>query len=478
LPQKANFLLTREGEYGMSIIAIFHVIAEIFEIPAIILGSVALIGLLLQKKRADEVIKGTVKTILGLLILSGGSGIIAGALTSFAGMFDTFGFKGVVPFDEAIVGGVIAAVQEVAIATSIIMACGFIVNLILARITPFKYIFLTGHMIWIMAASLAWAFYDLKLSLGMIILFGSIIQGMIGVILPAIAQPIMRKLTGGNKIAYSHLTTLGVCCSGYVGKLLGDKKNNAEDIKMPKGLDFFRDVAVSLSITMFAFYIIVAIIVRINSGIEVIREITGGQNFVLFTFVRAFTFAAGVLVLLQGVRMFIGEIVPAFHGVALKVIPGAIPALDCPVTFQYGPTSLMLGFIFAVIGMLAGMTVSLVMGLTVPLPAIIGAFFTGGVSGLFGNTLGGRRGACIAGFVYGLICTIPVALFYPLYGTYGVSGLSLLCSDVLVVLAIIKLAFATNPIIVGLIALALFVSACVIISRKQAVSAPSVESAQ
>jgi PTS system ascorbate-specific IIC component len=312
----------------------------------------------------------------------------------------------------------------------------------------------------------------------MMILFGSIIQGMVGVILPAIAQPIMRKLTGGDKIAYSHLTTLGVCCSGYVGKLLGNKDNNAEEMKMPKGLDFFRDIAVSLSIAMFIIYLFVAIVVRVRSGADVIGAITGGQNYVLFTFVQAFTFAAGVLVLLQGVRMFIGEIVPAFHGVALKLIPGAIPALDCPVTFQYGPTSLMLGFIFSVLGMLIGMGVSLVLGLTVPLPAIIGAFFTGGVSGIFGNALGGRRGACIAGFVYGLICTIPVALFYPLYGTYGVAGLSLLCSDVLVVLALIKLAFVTNPIVIGVIALALFILACVIASRKKVVPQPSAENTQ
>ena len=453
----------------MSIISIFHIIAEIFEIPAIILGAVALIGLILQKKDGGEIIKGTIKTILGLLILGAGSGVIVGALVPFASLFDTFGFKGVVPFDEAIVGGVIAAVQEVAIATSFIMAFGFVVNVILARITPFKYIFLTGHMIWIMAGSLAWAFYDLGLNLGMMILFGSIIQGMIGVILPAIAQPIMRKLTGGDKIAYSHLTTLGVCASGYVGKIFGNKANNAEEMKLPKGFDFFRDIAVSLSITMFIIYFVVALIVRVTYGVETITGIIGSQNFVIFTFIQAFTFAAGVLVLLQGVRMFIGEIVPAFRGVAAKLIPNAIPALDCPVTFQYGPTSLMLGFIFSVVGMLVGMSVSLALGLTVPLPAIIGAFFTGGVSGIFGNVLGGRRGACIGGFVYGIICTIPVALFYPLYGTYGVGGLSLLCSDVLVVLAIIKLAFVTNPVVIGVIAIALFVLASVMASKKKVV---------
>jgi PTS system ascorbate-specific IIC component len=75
--------------------------------------------------------------------------------------------------------------------------------------------------------------------------------------------------------------------------------------------------------------------------------------------------------------------------------------------------------------------------------------------------------------VYGLICTIPVALFYPLYGTYRVAGLSLLCSDVLAVLTIIKLAFVINPILVGLIVLILFILACVMASRKKAASASS-----
>lgn len=447
------------------LMSIFHFIASIFEIPAIILGCVALLGLLLQRKSGGELVKGTFKTILGLLILSGGAGIIVNALIPFATMFQhAFNLQGVVPFDEAFIGGVIAAVKDVAIATSVIMALGFIVNLILARITPFKYIFLTGHMIWIMAGSLAWAFHDLGLSLPLTILFGSIIQGMVGVILPAIAQPIMRKLTGSDKIAYSHLTTIGVCTSAYVGKLLGNKEKNAEDMKMPKGLDFFRDTAVSISLVMFIIYLIVALV----CGNDFMKDkISSGQNFIIFSFMQAFTFAAGVLVLLQGVRMFIGEIVPAFRGVANKLIPGAIPALDCPVTFQYAPTSLMLGFVFAVIGMMIGMGFALVFRLTIPLPAIIGAFFTGGVSGIFGNTLGGRRGACIGGIVYGLWCTVPVALFYPLYGSYGIKGLSMLCSDVLVVLAIIKLAFVINPIIFGILALAIFTAACLIVSKRQ-----------
>lgn len=46
------------------------------------------------------------------------------------------------------------------------------------------------------------------------------------------------------------------------------------------------------------------------------------------------TFVAGVFVLLQGVRMFLGEIIPAFKGISEKLIPGARPALDVPIFMQ------------------------------------------------------------------------------------------------------------------------------------------------
>ena len=51
-------------------------ILNIFQTPAIILGLVALIGLLLQKKSAGEVFSGSVKTAIGMLVLSAGSSLI------------------------------------------------------------------------------------------------------------------------------------------------------------------------------------------------------------------------------------------------------------------------------------------------------------------------------------------------------------------------------------------------------------------
>ncbi|API92538.1 PTS ascorbate transporter subunit IIC [Virgibacillus pantothenticus] len=427
-------------------------IAEILTVPAITLGLVALLGLLLQKKEVTDVVKGTIKTILGILILGAGSSLIVTNLSPFATMFEeAFQLTGVVPVDEAVIAALVDSVAAIGRMTSFILLFGFLTNIVLARLTPFKYIFLTGHMMWILAGALAWAFHDLGVSETYGIIFGSIIHGIVLVLLPAISQPIVRKITGNDKVAYGHLTTTGVVASAWVGKVFGNKEQDSEKIKMPEKLSFFKDTAVSVSLIMFIIYIITALF----AGPEVVNPLSDGQNYLVFSTLNALGFAAGVLVLLQGVRMFLGEIVPAFRGIALKIVPGAKPALDVPIFFPYAPNALMLGFLFSIIGMIVGMLVSTLFGTIVPLPSIIGGFFTGGIAGIFGNAMGGRRGAMISGLTYGIILTVPVALFYPLFGleVYGVEGLAFLVPDGIIVLALIKLFFTLDIPIIGFIAL-------------------------
>lgn len=57
---------------------------DILGTPAILVGIFALIGLLLQKKNAAETVSGTLKTIMGFVILSGGANILVGALDIFS----------------------------------------------------------------------------------------------------------------------------------------------------------------------------------------------------------------------------------------------------------------------------------------------------------------------------------------------------------------------------------------------------------
>ena len=424
-------------------------LTEFFTTPAILLGIVALIGLIAQKKDLSGIIEGTIKTILGFLILSAGADLIVTNLAPFADIFvEGFGITGVVPFDEAVVGALSDSVAQIARTTALIIGFGFLVNVLVARITPFKYIFLTGHMMWILAGGLSWALYDLGVSEVNTVIFGSILQGMILTLLPALAQPLMNKVTGDNKIAYGHLTTIGVVASAYVGKFFGNTDKDSEDLELPEGLSFFKDTAISVSFVM----IIVYLVTVLFAGPAFVAEFAGDQNYILYGILRGLGFAAGVLILLQGVRMFLAEIVPAFRGIAMKIVPGAKPALDVPVLFGYAPKALMIGFMFAVLGTLVGMGISTIFNTVVPVPSIIGAFFTGGVAGIFGNAVGGRRGAMVSGFVYGILLSVPVALFYPLYELvdYGVSGLAYLVSDGITALTLIKLFFVIGLPIVGL----------------------------
>ena len=234
---------------------IFEFILALVKLPAIVLGLIALVGLVAQRKPASDVLVGTVKTILGLLIMSVGIGALINALIPIQAMFEksipAAGFVSLVTFDEAVV----SAVHSSNVA----------------------------------------------------------------------------------EIAFGHGQTLLKLFCAWAGRLVGKPEDTAEDLKVPEGLNFFRDMAVSIS-----------------------------------------------LVLLQGVRMLIAEIVPASKGVAERIIPGAKPALDCLVIYPFAPNSLIIGMIAGTIGQVLGMIALALIGWPVPLPSMIAAFFASGAGAIFG----------------------------------------------------------------------------------------------
>ncbi len=414
--------------------------------PALIVGLVAFLGLILQQKKAGDIFSGTIKTAIGLLIISAGSGILVGEILPFVGLFqDVTGLQGFATSSESVVAATQTTIAVVARTSSLIMAIGFIVNIVLARITPLKYVFLTGHMMWILSVTVAWALYALGLNDVMIIVLGSILQGVFQTMLPAISQPIVRELTGSNDFAVAHLTTLGTTAAGYIGGLVGNKEKDAEELDLPDSLEFFKDTAIAISLIMIIFFVGLAIV----GGPSVVAPYAQGQNYIIFMLLKALGFTGGVLVLLYGVRMFLGEIVPAFKGIADKVIPNAIPALDVPSLFGFAPNSLMIGFISAVVGMLVAMVASSLAFKTAPLVSIIGAFFTGGVAGIFGNARGGTRGAIVAGFVYGFLLIFLSGMAFVVFdfGALGSAGVGHDCIDAIAIMLLFKYWYIGVPLI-------------------------------
>ena len=112
---------------------------------AVILGLVALLGLILQKKPFADCLSGTFKTMMGFMVLSAGANVIVGALEPFSVWFAAgLGIDGAVASIEAVLA---VAMQNEVVGRDIALVYAgiFVVNLILARFTKLKYVFLNGE---------------------------------------------------------------------------------------------------------------------------------------------------------------------------------------------------------------------------------------------------------------------------------------------------------------------------------------------
>jgi PTS system ascorbate-specific IIC component len=412
-------------------IIIDFIIKNILTQAGITIALIAMLGLILQKKSAGSILTGTFKTLLGFQVLSAGSAIIVVSLTYFGKIFQhAFHLQGVVPSIEAING---QAMNQLGLGNQIALTfLGiFIVNIIIAALTKWKYIFLTGQaLLWMSTMTVVGGnFAGLKGFTN--ILIGSIIGGIFAVAMPAIAQPIVRKITGNDTIALGHFCTVGYMVESGVSWLFGErgeKKHSIESIKFPKSMEFLQDTYLSVAVVMVPLYMITAAFAGPKWG----AVGAGGLNYVMYAFMQGIQFVVGVYVLLAGVRLLLGEIVPAFRGIAMKLVPNAKPALDCPVLFPYSPNAVILGFITTTIGTVIGMFLMPIVGLAVILPGMLTNFFAGGTAGIFGNAVGGRRGAIIGGIAHGLFITLLPALLVGVLTHMGFVNASATDSDTIV----------------------------------------------
>ncbi|WP_418146155.1 PTS ascorbate transporter subunit IIC [Actinobacillus pleuropneumoniae] len=433
--------------------SILFFILDILKVPSVLVGLIAFAGLVAQKKAFPDIIKGTIKTILGFLVLSGGATVLLSSLTPLGGMFEhAFNVQGIIPNNEAIVS---MAIEKYGTATALIMAFGMVANIIVARFTRLKFIFLTGHHTFYMACMIGVILTVAGFEGVQLVFVGALTLGLIMAFFPAIAHRYMRKVTGSNDVGFGHFGTLGYVLAGAIGQAVGKGSKSTEEMDLPKNLSFLRDSSISISLTMMVIYYVLAI----ASGSEYVSILSGGQHYLVYATIQAITFAAGVYVILQGVRLILAEIVPAFTGFSEKLVPDAKPALDCPLVFPYAPNAVLIGFLASFAGGVISLAVLGQLNWVLILPGVVPHFFCGATAGVFGNATGGRRGAIIGAFAHGVLITFLPVFLLPVLGSLGFANTTFSDADfggVGIVLGYMAQVFnkdVITAIIVGLFAL-------------------------
>lgn len=385
-----------------------------FRNPALFMGLVVAIGLILQRKPIDAILKGIFKGIIGMVILLKGVDIVVSSITplanAFSGLFNTQ--------SNSTLGDFNVFLGQYGSYVGLILLCGFVINIIIARYTRFKTIYLTGNILfWYPMLFLAVGIENNVSGLKLFI-FTLIMYILVITIFPYILRKHVKYVTGNDSFTIGHTASIYCLLGSYIGKLVGQKDKNIENLNLPKSLSFFRDTNITAAIVMFIVYIIVGLFIGKESRIA----IYGSEPLITYSLIQGITFAAGMIILLTGVRMILGEIIPSFKGIADKLAKGSIPALDIPMIFPYGQNALLIGFIIALITSIGTLFLLGASGvLTFALiPLVVACYFDVAPGAIFANARGGWPAAIITSALGGIILMVLAAISLNLVsGTVG-----------------------------------------------------------
>ncbi|TDD36063.1 PTS ascorbate transporter subunit IIC [Actinomadura sp. KC06] len=388
---------------------------NVFGQVPILIGLITLIGLILQRKRFEDVFAGALRATIGVVILFIGVEVFTGGLTSFQNVLASA--MGTTPpkADKTLTdflgdqGGTIALVITVA----------FLVHVLIVRLFPAaRYLYLTGHlMFWVSTVTVASL---VTIAPGAdqltLVLCGAGFVAAYWTVQPLWMRPLMRRVMPDDRFGFAHTSSLACLITGYAARPLGSReKHDTEKLKLPRQLSFFKDVNVSTALIISVIMLVGVALADDGVVSKAATEMDPKLSPWVWALLVGLRFAGGIAILLFGVRMFLGEIVPAFKGFSDKVIPGTRPALDAPTVFPVAPTAVMVGFVASTGVFLICLGVFAGAGWFTLAPPMIMLFFVGGAAGLFGNVVAGWRGAVLGGVITGLILAIGQAVTWDLF---------------------------------------------------------------
>ena len=373
--------------------------------PPILLGLIALIGLAMQRKSISDIIKGTLSAAFGMIALSTGVSMLV---------------KAILPLNQAVqvqLGVEVAEglsdvtfVAEYGGDVGLAMFFGLAIHLLIARFTPVKTIFLTGHMLWWFPFIFVAGGVEAGLSGTVLIGLGAVLSALYWSFMPWIMRKYVWDATGDDSFLIGHPTGILSLIAGFVAKRVGNKEKSTEDLNIPEALGFFREISITGAIVMFIMNIVVGLIAPVT--------IPEGDNIVMFAINAGLNFAAGLLIMLYGVRLLINQVIPAFQGIAENLVPNAKPAFDVPILFNYKPNAVIIGFIVAMITSTILIVIansSNIFGILL-VPLVITSFFEVGGAAVIADGQGGLRGAIIGTTIASVAMVALVGISAVMFG--------------------------------------------------------------
>ena len=411
--------------------------------PAYFIGLLVIIGYVLLKKPWYEVLSGFIKATVGYMILVVGSG---GLVTTFrpvlVGLKERFHLSAMVidPYfgQNAVQAGLADKNAPAFIAgksfsqVMLLLLFAFIFNIVLVALkkyTKCRSIFTTGHVQMQQAATAFWLIMFCFPSLNdtWIFIIMSIVLGLYWAVGTNLCVGPTQDLTDGAGFSVAHQQMFGIAIFSKMAENMNKKSKKKskriEDIKLPGFLSIFNENLVATAILMTLFF--GAILVVLGKDFLVAQKfLTQDQNFFFYILSTCFNFAVYLTILQLGVRTFVTELTNSFQGISTKVLHGAVPGVDCAVTYGFGSANAVtIGFLFGALGQfIAIAALVLLKSPVVVVAGFVPLFFDNATIGVFCNNKGGLRAACIFPFISGLCQVFGSALIAGWVGMAAYGG--------------------------------------------------------
>lgn len=399
---------------------------QIFGQPFILMAIIVFVGYIAMKQKVSKALVGAAKASIGILVMGMGSGAlianfgklltalqtatgIAGAgLNTYPTMTASFAKM------DAVLGAGTGATWGI-----YTLLVGFIMNLILVALqkyTKIRAVYLTGNAMIVQAGIstyVVWRF----LGLGMIptVLIASLITALYWGIFSTLLIKPTHMITGADFTVAHQQMFMNYVAYKLAPKIGNAEKDDIEKKKLPDSLNFLQDNIIATALIMFISVAVIMLVVG-PEQVDWLRSAeglnqTGLTNNIVFLVWTAVTLTANIVVLLSGVRMFVGEMMMSFKGISEKILPGAVAGVDCAAIFAFAPKSVVLGLLFGALGQILGLVLLAVFKSPIFLvPGFIPLFFDNATIAIFANKFGGWKAAAVIVTVNGMIQIFGSAL--------------------------------------------------------------------